>query len=369
MQIHRIPKPAARDAAPHPLTHAAVAVDRAVTFADYGHHDFASTARAESVRLFGSDHGRLELWVALPDGVDPDACRPEDALGMASAGLPLQEDLATAQVFIATHPDHRTRGIAAALLAEVTPFLLGEGRTTWLTWAYAPGPEATGPDALVARSGAGAVNGRRPAHRWLARQGFTLEQCERPSTLTVDATTLERAAGLADAARREAPGASEYELLWWADRTPAEHLDGLGWLISRMSTDVPLAELELDEQVWDAYRVTTTEDRREAAGIHWLLTAARHVPSGQLVAFTRFEWPEENPAGVWQEETLVLSEHRGHRLGMLVKAANLARLGEVNPDAARVHTWNAAENRWMLAINDALGFVPVGLEGAWQKKF
>ncbi|WP_282006952.1 GNAT family N-acetyltransferase [Propioniciclava sinopodophylli] len=368
-QIHRVPTPPSRGAAPHPLTVAATAVDDAAMLAEYGHDDFAESARSRTVRLFGSDHGRLLLWVALPDGVDPEACRPEDALGMASVALMLQEDTDKAQVFITTHPDHRGRGVGRALLDALTPDLLGRGRTTWLAYAYTPGPSATGPDAIAARSGVGAVDGRRPAHRWLVQEGFTLEQCERPSTLTLDADTLRRAEALAEQARSAAPGASEYEMVGWSDRTPEEYLTDLGWLISRMSTDVPMAELDLDEQVWDAERVRGLEERTALGGIHWVITAARHVPTGRLTAFTRFEWPEENPAGVWQEETLVLAEHRGHRLGMLVKAANLARLVAVNPEARRAHTWNAVENDWMLAINDALGFVPVGLEGAWQKKF
>lgn len=33
---------------------------------------------------------------------------------------------------------------------------------------------------------------------------------------------------------------------------------------------------------------------------------------------------------------------------------------------ARVHTWNAAENVHMLAINAALGFREVGAQGGWQ---
>ena len=362
MQIHRLPRPEAPDAAPHALTHAAVAVEEAALEAEYGHRDFADPARARNVHLFGTRHGHALLWVALPDGVAPDTCRPEDGIALASVHVPLQEDTEKAHVSIATHPDHRSRGHARAVLETIRPHLLALGRTTWLSWSFGPGAEATGPDAVVARTGSGALDGRLPAHRWLLAEGFTLEQCERPSTLRLDAVGHD----LADPA---APGASDYDLVWWTDRTPAEHVDDIAWLCSRMSTDVPMGELGLDEQVWDAERVRTGEDRQAAAGLRSVVTAARHVPTGRLTAFTRLTWAEEKPAGVWQEETLVLTEHRGHGLGMRTKRANLDRLRRVNPDTRRVHTWNAVENRWMLAINDALGFVPVGLEGAWLKKF
>ena len=86
------------------------------------------------------------------------------------------------------------------------------------------------------------------------------------------------------------------------------------------------------------------------------------------MAYTELAWPAENPAGVWQENTIVHGDHRGHRLGQRVKAANLTALLAENPHARRVHTWNSNENRWMLAINDAVGFAPIGLEGLWQKK-
>ena len=63
----------------------------------------------------------------------------------------------------------------------------------------------------------------------------------------------------------------------------------------------------------------------------------------------------------------MLREHRGHRLGMLLKVANLRTSREAAPGHPSVLTWNAEENRAMLDVNEAVGFVPIGDEGAWRK--
>ena len=64
----------------------------------------------------------------------------------------------------------------------------------------------------------------------------------------------------------------------------------------------------------------------------------------------------------------MLRDHRGHRLGMLVKAANLVQLLRSPRDATAVTTFNAEDNRPMLDVNEALGFEAIGLEGNWQKR-
>nr|MDQ2699153.1 GNAT family N-acetyltransferase [Actinomycetota bacterium] len=65
--------------------------------------------------------------------------------------------------------------------------------------------------------------------------------------------------------------------------------------------------------------------------------------------------------------TIVLEEHRGHKLGMLLKVANLQHLEQVKPGHPSVTTFNAEENRFMLDVNEAVGFVPIGQESAWRK--
>ena len=52
-------------------------------------------------------------------------------------------------------------------------------------------------------------------------------------------------------------------------------------------------------------------------------------------------------------------EHRGHRLGVAVKVANLRLLQRERPDITRLTTYNAEVNSHMIGVNEALGFRPL----------
>jgi RimJ/RimL family protein N-acetyltransferase len=84
------------------------------------------------------------------------------------------------------------------------------------------------------------------------------------------------------------------------------------------------------------------------------------VRDGPLVAFTDLQVPLAQPQRAHQGGTLVLREHRGHRLGALVKAAVLRELGETLPVVRRISTYNSEGNVPMVAVNEALGFRPAG---------
>ena len=76
--------------------------------------------------------------------------------------------------------------------------------------------------------------------------------------------------------------------------------------------------------------------------------------------------PLAQPERAHQGGTLVLREHRGHRLGALMKAAVLRELAAGFPAVRRISTYNSDSNTPMVAVNEALGFRPAGQLSTWS---
>jgi GNAT superfamily N-acetyltransferase len=134
-------------------------------------------------------------------------------------------------------------------------------------------------------------------------------------------------------------------------------------LTALMSTDPPLGEIEIEAEVWDAERYLERERSVVEQGRDHVYAAAREDRTGRLVGFTDIAVAGGSSIG-FQWATIVHGEHRGHRLGMLLKAINLEQLRREIPRTCRLNTWNADENPHMVAVNDALGFRPME---AWQE--
>ncbi|MFC8192839.1 GNAT family N-acetyltransferase [Cellulomonas sp. NPDC057328] len=331
----------------------------AVIRAEWGHDDFASTEREAFSDLQHQQYWRRRRVVALADGVDGD---PDRVVGYARLDLPLRENLHTGYADIGVLPGHRGRGIGTALHAAATALARGDGRTKLVAETDHAVEPPGGAGALSAPTGSGRIPADDPSVRWAQAQGWVLEQVVRHSRLhlPVDPDVLAR-----ERAAHERAGA-DYRVVQWQDSCPEEWVDQFALLNTRMSTDVPLGGLDLEEDSWDAERIRTTEAQMLARGEHLLTSAVEHVPTGTLAAFSSFQVPSHSDEFVWQGDTLVIKEHRGRRLGMLVKIAQLDLLARTLPSVRRISTWNAEENSWMLAINVALGFRPAGCVGEWQ---
>jgi GNAT superfamily N-acetyltransferase len=283
---------------------------------------------------------RRERWVARLDG---------HVVGQMRLVLPLLDNADGAEMSLYVDPAARRRGVGRALLDVATRRLRQEGRTHVMF--DVPEPLAT-IDSLVSPG---------PAFAAAAGAANALEEICR--VLELDVAIEERLHALELEARRHADG---YELVQWVGPSPVELLDDLALLTSRMVTDAPMGDLAWEAEQWDAERVREAEHEAMVTGRQWVTTGARHVASGQVVAYTDIGFAASQPDPAFQWTTIVDRSHRGHRLGALVKVANLRLLRRESPTTRLILTWNADSNAHMIAINDALGFRPRARWCHWQ---
>jgi GNAT superfamily N-acetyltransferase len=165
-----------------------------------------------------------------------------------------------------------------------------------------------------------------------------------------------------------APGADAYRTWTFVAPWPPQYVDDQCELSRRMSTDEPAGDDERQEEVWDAGRIAEDDDLLRARGVWKLAAVAEHVASGRLVAFSELLLAPDAPAEAWQMATLVHPDHRGHRLGLAVKLANIEALATAAPFVRRIVTGNARTNAPMIAVNDLMGFEVAGSGYFWQKR-
>lgn len=328
----------------------------------WGNLDRASTLREDQEYWRGSEYEERLQFLATLDGVP---------VGTCSVVLPLKENTAAAWIEVVVAAAYRRQGIGRRLLAVAEETARQRGRRVLEGYCEEPvlppagrAASESGNQELPAKSGSGGLPLNLASTRFALASGYELEQVERSSRLAlpVDPGLLDR---LEADARAHAGG---YRVVGWQGRCPDTLVDAYAVLKGRMSADVPTAGLEAEAEEWDAPRVREEEQSWERGGVASLVAAVQHSGTGELAAYTVLSYRPERPGTLIQEDTLVAGPHRGHRLGMLAKIANLRRAQEVCPAAGSVITWNASENRHMLAINVSLGFKPAGFEGEWQKR-
>ncbi|GAB3880770.1 GNAT family N-acetyltransferase [Terrabacter terrigena] len=263
-------------------------------------------------------------------------------VGALEVRMPTTDNLDLALVWLSVHPDHRRRGLGDALLREGEAIAGAHGRGTLMgetEWA------------------AGAND---DAEAFAARHGYAVGQTMVRSAMPLPADR-EQLALLATAD-------DDYAVESFVDQIPESWLDDRAVLQQRMSTDAPLDDLVLEEEAWDADRLRESFARTLDSGRRVVESAARHRATGRLVAFTTIAVSAGSPDLGFQQDTLVLEEHRGHALGLRLKAANALRLMDELPEVTSVRTWNAASNTHMLAVNQRLGYAVEGYSREWQKQ-
>jgi GNAT superfamily N-acetyltransferase len=303
--------------------------------------------------LGGWSRREVHALVGLPDAATEYLCLaalgPSGlTVGIGMCELPQRDNHHSASLDVRVLLAHRRGGVGTAIVTEVARRVAGEGRTVLNGLVELP-------SAMV---------GLAPAAPFARRMGFGVAQTGNRRHLMVP-IEADRRTQLLEEVGRAAVG---YRTFAFVAPWPKEYVDDQCELSRRMSTDAPSGDARHEEETWDAARVAESDRLLTTQGLTKLVAVAEHIESGHLVAFSELVLPLDHPHEAWQWATLVLREHRGHRLGLAVKLANLDFLASTAPEATVVITGNAQENAPMIAVNDVLGFQVVATGTFWQKE-
>lgn len=288
--------------------------------------------------------------LALPTPIGPSTLkalqlgssgRPADGLWLAREGrelvgyglarLPVEDNQDAAHLGGFVHPAARRRGVGRALMAEALQLTAAEGRKK-----------------IYAGAWQGCEGG--PA---LEAMGFSADGLIRNAVRRIDLHHTPH--GVWQHLYDDALGhAADYELVHLVGPTPDELLDDMVTLHAAIN-DAPLHDPEAEEDCWDANRVRAYDNAMAGRRQTVYRVMARHRRTGEWAGLSMLCVDEFQPSIAFQEDTSVVRAHRGHRLGLLMKADMLSWISAERPEVSASDTWNATTNHHMIAVNERLG--------------
>lgn len=284
------------------------------------------TARAGWVR---TDPVRRYVRLAAYDG--------EQVVGIAQLQLEDADNSHLAILRLMVLPDRRGEGLGTTLLEAAEHEAHADARSTVLTSVTVPLGVGSDDD--------------HPHLGFARRHGYAVAGTEEVKVADLPGTE-DRWPGLEAQAAEKAAG---YGLVCWTDRAPEEHVAEIARLYSRFLGEIPLGDVALKPATWSVERIRESEERWLASGRHQVLVAAV-APDGTLAGYTNLFVLDGRPERAGIDSTLVLPEHRGHRLGLALKVRLHQETRVRHPEVTRIATGNADVNTWMNAVNDQLGY-------------
>jgi GNAT superfamily N-acetyltransferase len=306
--------------------------------------EFATVWQLDEVRVAMADPDRRRIRLGWAGWVE-DAVT---AIGWMEGSTVDNTDIAI--VLVCCHPDHRGRGYAATMLERVEDEARARGRSRVvgeINWPYGDGAAGVGSTDLA----------------WARQQGYEVGLLDVQRRLALPVPDELMGPLAADAAIHH----EGYELRSFVGPIPDELAEAWVRLDSTLMTEAPMGEIEREVEVADVEALRAREAMVFAQGRQKLSTVAL-APDGDLVALSDIGITVHESERAYQWGTLVRPDHRGHRLGMAVKVANLRLLQQTQPQISTLVTYNADVNAPMVAINEQLGFQPVAYLGELQKK-
>ena len=279
-------------------------------------------------------------WDGEPD-VPYLMCVEGRPVALGALSLPERDNRHLAWASVQVLPEHRRRGHGTALLAHLVEQARAAGRTSLGTEGW----ESEATLAFADRHGLKRVTQAIQRRQHLAdiEPGVVQE--------------------LYDAA---ATAARDYELVRVEGRSPADLVDGLVEVTAAIN-DAPTDDLDIEDDAMSPERLVAYEEACLARRNRIYRLVARHRESQVLAGHTVVVVEQDRPEVGHQHDTAVSRDHRGHRLGLLVKAGMLLWLAEAEPGLETIDTWNAESNEHMIAVNRVLGYRVMGREIGFQK--
>jgi GNAT superfamily N-acetyltransferase len=257
-------------------------------------------------------------------------------IGYAVVTMPERDNLSLCWTDVRVDPAERGQGVGSALLAWTEDRARLEGRPVIVSEAVVPVGERD----------------EHPARLFATRRGYSLASVEvvRRVLLPVPEARL-------DELEAAVPARGDlYDVSVHVNGVPNQLRESLCAAMNRLGVDAPTGDIDYEEESWTPADYQDYLDHEADLGWSRLTALAVHRASGVVAAYSDLVLPTGDPGLVFQWGTLVLPEHRGHRLGMAVKVANLRALARVDPGRKTIRTCNDEQNPWMVRINEDLGF-------------
>ena len=273
---------------------------------------------------YGWDLEPAEHYLYIPDGAT-------EAVGVLAVDLPTRDNLHLVWAEILVHPDHRRRGHGSAIMSEAMRRTRDAGRNT--IWV-------------------GTAEDDQGARKFVEGFGFSYASHDarrRQVLADVDQAEVQRLWGAAQ--RKAADYCLERLQLPTADEVLGELVE-----VTAAINDAPMGDLTYEDEKFDLQRLRDFETALMGRGERAYRVIARHRQTGEVGGHTVVATHPLRPEIAGQGDTAVARQHRGHRLGLLLKIDMMRWLADAEPHLKIIQTWNNAENRFMINVNEALGY-------------